>query len=69
MREHESPACLFRMVAKSKRIKISIRSIFDIKDYRNISKEKLILMVPNAVRICDRNSMLNSDWDFNLNSI
>lgn len=65
MREHESPACLFRMVAKSKRIKRSIRSIFDIKDYRNISKEKLILMVPNAVRICDRNSMLNSDWDFN----
>ena len=64
MRTHESRACLFRMVAKRKRIKISIRNIFDTKDYRNISKEKLILMVPNIAHICDKNNMLNSDWNF-----
>ena len=64
MRKHESPACLFRMVAKRKRIKISIRNIFDTKDYRNISKEKLILMVPSIANIYDKNNMLNSDWNF-----
>ena len=64
MRKHESRACLFRMVAKRKRIKISIRNIFDTKDYRNISKEKLILMVPSIANIYDKNNMLNSDWNF-----